>query len=488
MAASFGSLHSAAWQKAGIGNRETPGEIFPKFVKKDFDDLKTDYNNQFGYTVRIPQWDDVVHLVPNALKTPAEIKAEKKAGLVKILESPSPEWYNKISTVMTWIDDVQDTMSVVYPVLSVLGKVAPKVFGKLIPVIGWIGLGYDLLNLANAVGRAPLTFMKSKREVCKLKKRNPFSKVSRLENVGKIRNYKPGVADLIQVAQVTDQFTGFGLSLGGIMGAITGSVFGAYKYLNGEPVKWSFDPAPVENLQMMGARGLAAAAAIGSQGQVFSEMQHFWTYMTAYASSMVLAGTFKDELLTDLVINPMEMIIPAPEPTNPYTIAVLKEAGIDIEKTTGWPYNGEKFISISDYIDATAEPCNANFHAYCLRHSKDSYGLLAAYAMDSLIPQTILAMAPEATYYVDDTNEMKVFWRLIKGPLLPTRPVTREEGERFISWINDYSFQYGKTPGILEIEEKFKMLDIPYTTSYPATPQPGFEEFWPEGWTGEDSF
>ena len=488
MAASFGSLHSAAWGKVGIGNRETPGEIFPKFVKKDFDDLKTDYNNQFGYTVRIPQWDDVVHLVPNALKTPAKIKAEKKAGLVSILQSPAPDWARKYSSAMTWIDDVQDTMSIVYPLLSVLGKVAPKVFGKLIPVIGWIGLGYDILNLANAIGRAPLAGMKAKREVCILKKRNPFSKVARLEGVGRIRNYKPGMGDLIQAAQVLDQFTGAGLSLGGVMGAITDSIFGAYRYLNGEPVKWSFDPPPVENLQMMGARGLAAAAAIQSQGQVFSELTHFWTYMTAYLSSMVLAGTFKDELLTDLVINPTEMMIPAPEPRNPYTIAAIEDAGLRVEDGIGWPYNGEKFISISDYIDATAEPCNANFHAYCLRHSKDSYGLLAAYAMDSLIPQTILAMDPEATYYVDDTNEMKVFWRLIKGALLPTKPVTREQGERFISWINDYSFQYGKTPGILEIEEKFKMLEIPYTTSYPATPQPGFEEFWPEGWTGADSF
>ena len=121
--------------------------------------------------------------------------------------------------------------------------------------------GYDLLNIANAIGRAPLTAMKSKREVCKYVKKNPFSKISRLERMDRVKNYKPGIADLIQVAQVTDQFTGFGLSLGGIMGAITDSVFGAYRYLNGEPVKWSFDPPEIGNLQMMGARGLQAASS-----------------------------------------------------------------------------------------------------------------------------------------------------------------------------------------------------------------------------------
>jgi hypothetical protein len=488
MALTFGALHSAAWQKVGIGNRDVPGEIFPKFAKKDFEDLKTDYTNQYGYTVRIPQWDDVVHMTPTEFKTPQEIKAEKKEALTRVLESPAPEWARTYSSVMTWIDNVQDTMSIVYPLLSMLGRVAPKAFGKLIPVIGWIGVGYDLLNIANAIGRAPLTGMKSKRELCVLKKRNPFSKAARIENARKIKNYKAGLSDLIQVAQVLDQFTGAGLCLGGVMGAITDSIFGAYRYLNGEPVRWSFDPPPVENLQMMGARGLKAAAAINSHGEVFSELTHFWSYMTAYCSSMVLAGTFKDEDLTDLVINPADMMIPAPEPKDPNTIAAIEDAGLRVGDGIGWPYNGKKFISVGDYIEATTDPCNANFHAYCSRHYNDSYGLLAAYAMDSLIPQTILAMDPEARYHVDDTDEMKVFWRMIKGPLLPTKPVNKETGERFINWIREYSDQYGKTPGILEIEEKFKMLEIPYTTSYPATPGPGFEEFWPPGWEGTASF
>ena len=488
MALSFASTHSAAFSKLGIGNKELPGEIFPKFAKKDFEALKTDYNNQFGYTVRIPQWDDVVHLEPTLLKSPEVIKAEKKEALTRILDSPAPEWWRSISTVLTWIDNVQDTASIVIPAISMLVRLAPKAFSRLLPVAGWLMLGYDILNVANALGRAPLALMKAKRESCKFIKQNPFTKKARFERINRVKNYKAGLADLIQVAQVLDQFTGAGLCLGGIMGAITDSIFGAYRYLNGEPVKWSFDPPPVENLQMMGARGLKAAAAINSTGQVFDELTHFWSYITASLSSMVLAGTFKDELLTDLVVDPQNMMIPAPEPTDPYTIAVLQEAHINIQQTTRWPYNGEKLISVSDYIDATAEPCNANFHAYCLRHSKDSYGWLAAAAMDSLIPQTILAMDPEASYSVDDTDEMKVFWKLIKSALLPSKPVTKDQSARFMSWVNDYSFEYGQTPGILEIEEKFKMLGIEYQTSYPATPAPGFEEFWPEGWTGDDSF
>lgn len=269
MATSFAQTHSAAWAKVGIGTREKPGEIFPRFSQKNFDDLKADYVKQYGYTVRIPQWDDVVHLVPNAFKTPQQITAEKKEALVRILESPAPDWWKYPSTIMTWIDNIQDTSSIVFPLLSMLGRAAPKVFNKLIPIIGWIGTGFDLLNLLNALGRAPLTPMKSKRVVCHAKRWNPFAKSARLQRVGQIRNYKAGVADLLQVAQVTDQFTGAGLCLGGIMGAIYDSIFGAYRYATGKPIKFSTEPPDISNLSRLGSRGMQAAAAISSQGQVF---------------------------------------------------------------------------------------------------------------------------------------------------------------------------------------------------------------------------
>jgi hypothetical protein len=488
MATSFSAAHSAAWIKLGMGTREVPGEIFPKFIKKDFEDLKAEYNKEFGYTVRIPQWDDIIHLEPTALKTKDQIKDEKKEALVRILESPAPEWARKYSTVMTWIDNIQDTSSVVIPLINLLWRAAPKIMSKFLGAFGWVLLGYDLLNLANAVGRAPLTPMKSKREICRYVKGNPFTKFAQWKRTERIKSWKPNLADFIQAAQVSDQFTGVGLSLGGIMGAITDSFIGAYRYATGEPVHWSTDPPDVSTLDKLGARGLRAASAIGAQGQVFSELTHFWTYITGSLSSMLYSGTFRDESLSDIIINPMEMMIPAPEPEDPLTIEVINDMGLNVQEGIGWPWNDKKFISAGDYIDATVEPCRANFVDYCFRHSKDSYGLIAAAAMDSMTPQIIGAIDPEASYHVDDTNEMKVFWKMIKAPLLPSGPMDQEKYSKFISWVNDFSELYKETPGIMLIEEKFKNLGIPYITSYPSTPQPGFENFWPEGWTGNESF
>jgi hypothetical protein len=477
-----------AWTKLGIGTREKPGEIFPKFNKKDFDDLKDQYNKLYGYTIRIPQFDEIIHLTPDALKSDQTIKAEKKEALVRILESPAPDWARKYSTVMTWIDDIQDTASVVYPLLHLAFKVAPKFASKWIPIAGWLLAGYDILNLLNAIGRAPLTGMKAKRDFCTFFKQNPFGFWARYERAVKIRNWKPNWADAIQAAQVLDQFTGMGLSLGSIMGLITDSAFGAYRYVTGQPVRFSFDPPDIGTLELMGSKGLKAAAAISSQGQVFSENQHFWTYVTASLSAMALSGTFIDEGLTDLVEDPMNIVLPAPEPKNPFTISVIEEMGLKVEDGVGWPFNGKKFISVNDYLDSTAEPCRSNFISYCIRHSKDSYGLVAAYSMNYLIPAVISSIEPDSKFIIDDTTEMKIFWKMVKAPLLPTGTVTKEQSDKFWAWVNDITEINEKEPGIQAIQEKFDLLGIKYITSYPDTPGPDFLKFWPEGWTGNEAF
>lgn len=488
MANTFSKTHAAAWSKLGIGSREKPGEIFPKYTKKDFDQLKSDFNKEYGYTIRIPQWDDIVHLTPDALKTKQEIKAEKKEALTRILESPAPEWQRKYSTAMTWIDDIQDTSSVVYPLLKGLFKIAPKAFAKAAPIIGWLSTAYDILNILTAIGTAPLSPMKGKREVCKAWKNNPFSKEARLSRINHIKNWKPNWADAIQAAQVSDNLFGFGLSLGGIMGAITDSISGAYRYLNGEKVRWSFDPPDVGDLEKLGSRGMKAAAAISSQGQVFSETQHFWTYVTAALSSMLLSGWYHDNEISDIVQDVPNVALEAPTPTNPNTIEVIQEMGLSLEEGTGWPWNGQKIISVADYLDATAEPIRSNFHDFSMRHSKDSYGYVAAMAMDNLLPQTLLAVDPEAELEMDDTPFMKAIWKMIKAPILPARIMTDKEMNDFGGWTEAYYNAYEKAPGILEIEQKFKDLSIPYITSYPDKPTADFQKYFPPGWTGEESF
>lgn len=470
MAATFNGRLSMAWRKAGLGTKERPGELFKTFTQKDFDQLKADYVAKYGYTIRIPQIDEVIHWKPNALKTEQELKDEKKANLIRILESPMPEWQQYYSSVMTWIDNIQDTSSVLIPLMNLAFRAAPKAMGKLLGILGWLTLGYDILNLMNAYGQAPITLMGGKRAVCKWTKFNPFTKQSQWNRIDRIKHWRPNLADFIQAAQVSDQFLGVGLSLGGIMGTIMSLPSAAYRYITGNKVQFSIEQVEIDNLSRLGGRALQTASYISSQGQVFDELTHFYTYVTAALGAMACSGNFKESDFASRVEDPMNIAMPADRPTDPLTIAVIREAGLDPEAGIGWPFNGEKEIGLGDLLDATHEPIRTNFFDFAMRHSKDWYGWIAAWAMDYVAPHTIGAIDPNSEYVADDTPIMKVFWKMIKAPLLPVGTPTEQQQKDFYRWVNDYKEAYGKGTGNPRNRAK---IDFPGDPGHTLTPARG---------------
>src|SRR4030042_161332 len=332
-APSFGTSYSTALMKLGLGDRSRPEEVFPRFEKKKFEDLKKENNEKYGYIIKIPKLEDIFHLKPNLMKSSAEIKAEKKQGLMTALSSPQPtsgpwSWY---TTAMTWMDNIQDTGSIIYPAVSMLARWAPRAFGRLVPVVGWMMLGTDLLNWLLHLGRLNFTGMGGKRAWCDGQKHNPFHKSNQWLRKERIRNYKPGVADLIQVAQVTDQITGVGISLGPIMGAAFDVLWGGYHYIKGDPVRIAYEVPDMFEHEKIAGRGLANAGLINSFGQVFSEEMHFWSLLVGAMSARIFTPAAHDFDIMGLVEDPMNIIIPAGIPTDPLTIEVIKEAALNVE-------------------------------------------------------------------------------------------------------------------------------------------------------------
>jgi hypothetical protein len=478
--ASFGTQYSGALTKLGLSDRRRPDEVFPRVTKEAFDDLKKKYNDQYGYVIRIPNIEEIVHVVPRDLKSDAEIKAEKRAGLMNILASPAPDWARTYSTVMTWLDNIQDMTSVVYPAVSMLWKWAPKVIGKALPVLGWLMLGTDLLNMAIGVGRLPMSPMGGKRLWCEATKRNPFNKEAQYLRKERIKNFKPGVADLLQALQVTDQFTGVGLNLGPMMGTIMDAAFGAYRYLNGDRVSFAYDVPDMFAHERLAGRGMAAAGLINSTGQVFSEETHFLSLAMGAVAARLFCPVAHDYDIVGAVNDPMNIMAPAHAPTDPITIEVIKAEGLNVEDGVGWPYNGKKEIRLGDLWDELVPRNREVFRDYCFRHSHDFYGYTVAAGWDHVLPSTIFAFDPTGSVEFEDTPEMKTLFRMLKAPLLPTGSLSDSQGEEFINWIRAYLETYNKTPGIQAIKEKFESMGIKFKESYPSERTPDAGELWPE--------
>jgi len=477
--ATFAKSYSDAMLKLRLSDRRRPDEVFPRFKKEDFDALKKKYNDEFGYFIRIPKLDEIIHTKPTLMKTYDEIKREKREGLMRILASPSYEWSRWYTTAMTFLDNIQDATSVVYPAISMLARWSPKVFGRAIPIVGWVMLGTDALDLAIRVGRLPMTGFGGKRLHCEIVRHNPFGKRAQYLRKERLRNYKPGLADALQVLQTTDQFTGVGLNLGPIMGTVMDAVLGGYRYLNGERVRITQDVPDMWEHEQGGRKAMTSAGFINSTGQTFSEEMHFWSLVMGAVGARLFTPAAHELDPVGAVEDPMSIMVPAPVPTDPVTLDVIKEEGLSVEDGIGWPYNQKRQIMVGDLWDELVPRCREGFRDYCFRHSHDWYGFVVASCWDQVLPSVIWAFDPTGEVQYEDTNELRTIFRMLKAPLLPVSMPPPEKANAFVNWINFYYEFYHKTPGIMAIKAKFEELGIPYEETYPVERTPEADESWP---------
>jgi len=451
-----------------------------RFTPAEWEELKRAYIEKYGYTIVVPGWDDIIRWEPTLAKTEAQIRAEKRAALERILASPAVDWQRSYATVMTIIDNIQDTASVVYPMFRMLVRWAPKIFARFIPVMGWMLLGYDILNLLNAWGRAPWTIMAGKRSLCNFVKSNPFSKHSQWKRTIRIKNWDPRIPDLIQVAQTTQQFTGVGLQLGSIVGFIQDLGAGVYRKITGDRVTISTEVPRFNPYELHAQSALKAAAIINSSGETFSEDVHFYAYMTGAAASMIMTPLNEVYDFPDMLPDATEAIIDAPRPTNPYTIEAVKNAGLNLERGIQWPMNAEKQIKLLDLSRYIQENARDSFLHFAARHQYDSYGLIAGKVLADSTEDMIDSLVPEAEYIEEDAPHISVMFAMQKTPILPVAPPSENQRIEFNRWIDDFVALYEQIPKTRDIKDKLDAMGIEYKTAYPTSLDPAVAHLFPE--------
>lgn len=137
--------------------------------------------------------------------------------------------------------------------------IAGRLAARFIPVLGWIVLASDLLNLlsflammatptyallcagpqaALAAGVPAALFKQGlKRETWRMHNLNPFSQKSVARRALRTAPRLPGMSNLLEVAQTTDQLFGIGISLGGLVGLLNGVSFGLFEMSQGRSVE-----------------------------------------------------------------------------------------------------------------------------------------------------------------------------------------------------------------------------------------------------------
>lgn len=217
--------------------------FLPKFTTEEFERRRTQYQAKYGNTVNIPGFSDVIHIIPKARISAEERAAHlwaikrglpsplttqqieslhyKKFRFLKALASATPTWLKNVGAVMTVLDNVEDGLITVSVLGRIAAKIAPRLMGRLIPGVGWVLMGADILNALNVISWVSFAAKAAKRKVERLGEKNPFHAKAAANRAFRIKRAIPSVGEILEILQTTDQLFGVGLCLGGLMGMVT---------------------------------------------------------------------------------------------------------------------------------------------------------------------------------------------------------------------------------------------------------------------------
>jgi hypothetical protein len=220
---------------------ESPFKL-PKFTTDEFEAKRKQYQEKYGTVVNIPGFNDIIHLKLPVKLTAEEIAAHKfalarglpsplsteqlqalqgrKYRFLKSLAVPTPEWLRQYGIMSNFLDNTEDALVTAVVLGRLLVKFAPRVFKGIIPGLGWLLLGSDIINMTNTIGMITFAANGKKRIIEDLAHDNPFHAKAAARRTRKLGRSFPTFGEWLEVLQTTDQLFGVGLCLGPLMGTI----------------------------------------------------------------------------------------------------------------------------------------------------------------------------------------------------------------------------------------------------------------------------
>ncbi|MDP8274897.1 MAG: hypothetical protein RAO92_00700 [Candidatus Euphemobacter frigidus] len=452
----------------------------PKFTDEEFEAQKKAYTDKHGYTVTIPTFSDIIHLRAFEPLTAEETaawsakeydkippgrradirkeKARKKAKYLAMLADPSPKIARNAAAILTALDDVQDAIST----LACIGMVAAAVIGGPIAaaVLGPLGLilgASTLLNLLNPFSRLRKlgggvgTGRAGKGRVEKQTNHNPFSKKAKVKLAARIKKFRPSTGNALEALQVTDNIFGVGVSIGPIMGFVQGAISGVIRSALGEKVTLAVGSPEPSKVNDAAAKALRATALLHGYAWHSDATDETMMIYAASLAMQALYPTLEEYNPFDEIEDLGDYLVECPQPTDVLTREILEEEGIDPDDACVWPQNGQRWISIAELQEATAEQAAANLRHYAEKnnHTLEAYNALTA--ADDFTLNFLAAVEGPDQIRVDYLRTERIVITILDNGWVYPDDITEIQIQKFEEWC--YVHEYMDTqPTAKEIQ------------------------------------
>lgn len=303
-------------------------------------------DEQEQYVVQIPGVKDIIRIPPLDDK---RTKLERlQRWTLQATQTSIPEPLRWLPEVINWLDDAQD---ILITALVLAKPILRRLPSRFIPYLGWALLANDVFNIFTAFLSAPLVPRARKVHFIQHTKRAVAGRKFVVDSArtfllpGRIR----WIPFALQAGQVADTFTGWGLQLGGVMGAVSELFWSRIRELGGARVKIAIDDSwtPIAK-----AAGVMARSFYWRAFTDVANPQEISIMVNAINACATFLGAPNIPELSDERLRLLgETTVPMWKPWNKATRDALRELGWDPDADTRVPVPGP-FDNL-DYATAT---------------------------------------------------------------------------------------------------------------------------------------
>jgi hypothetical protein len=276
------------------------------------------------FTIDIPGALDIFRIKPGKL----EDKERRKQRIIRMAtaNSPMPEAIRWIPSVINMLDDIEDLASTLLTLARPLLRKLPTRF---VPILGWVLLATDVVNLTTATLGVAAGGRGGKRVIANASKFFGKNRVRPTARVAQFLGKFPILSFALQSPQALENITGFGLRLGGIMGMLSDTFWGFLRSLGGGKVV--FRGPPGSTLGEKAARVLTQIFQLGGpnlplgvedMNEVIAGHKLASAILREQPSATRVENRFEDALQTE---------VPVFIPWNEASREALQEADIPVD-------------------------------------------------------------------------------------------------------------------------------------------------------------
>ncbi len=165
--------------------------------------------------------------------------------------------------------------------------------------------------------------------------------------------------------------------------------------------------------------------------------------MIIYAASLAMQALYpsvEEYNPFDEIENLSEYLVECPQPTDVLTREILEEEGIDPDDACVWPQNGQRWISIAELQETTAEQAAANLRHYAEENNHTMEAFNALTAADDFALNFLAAVEGPDQIRIDYLRTERIVMIILDNGWIYPEDITEAQIQKFEDWCYVHEF------------------------------------------------